>query len=175
MLNDKARTFAIEAHGDQKYGDSPYVTHLDQVWDVLQHHGFTEQYFYDIAYLHDVLEDTQNEYENIAASFGTEVADAVVFCTDEQGMNRRERKAKTYARCRQEIDAWEAKLPRVMDAPWHGMIVKVADRVANLLNCHKTNSSLLGMYRKERETFRAALYTPGVCEEMWQQYEDLLA
>lgn len=31
----KARDFAIIAHGNQKYGDQPYVVHLDEVFNVL--------------------------------------------------------------------------------------------------------------------------------------------
>ena len=28
---DRARAFAVQAHGDQRYGDEPYVVHLDEV------------------------------------------------------------------------------------------------------------------------------------------------
>lgn len=32
-MTNKARDFAIKWHGDQRYGDKPYVYHLDQVAD----------------------------------------------------------------------------------------------------------------------------------------------
>jgi len=56
-----ARDFAIQAHGDQKYGTKPYVYHLDQVAAIC----CTIKFHYDsetlrtAAFLHDVLEDTK--------------------------------------------------------------------------------------------------------------------
>lgn len=32
---ERAREFAIQAHGDQRYGDRPYVEHLSAVVEVL--------------------------------------------------------------------------------------------------------------------------------------------
>jgi len=32
----RARAFAVNAHGDQMYGDEPYVAHLDEVYAKLQ-------------------------------------------------------------------------------------------------------------------------------------------
>lgn len=34
-MTNKARDFAIKWHGDQKYGDKPYVYHLDQVAEIV--------------------------------------------------------------------------------------------------------------------------------------------
>ncbi|MFA6234650.1 MAG: hypothetical protein WC824_10770, partial [Bacteroidota bacterium] len=54
----KAREFAIKAHGDQKYGDQPYVVHLDAVKDlVLGYNCDNLRRATDGAFLHDILED----------------------------------------------------------------------------------------------------------------------
>lgn len=77
-LVTRAREFAIQYHGDQKYGDKPYVYHLDMVANNL----FSAHYKVQcVAYLHDVLEDTDCEYETIAYNFGEDVAYAVELLT----------------------------------------------------------------------------------------------
>ena len=167
-----ARDFAIQAHGDQKYGDEPYVTHLDQVWAVLQEYGFTETCVRNGAFLHDVLEDCPNvSREDIKAKFGNATVYIVDFCTDEPGHNRKERKAATYKRVRATIDLYP-----IQDNFFgiYAIRVKVADRLSNLRSCHAVNPGLLPMYRKEREAFKTALYAPGVCDAMWAEYDALL-
>ncbi len=48
----RARDFAIAAHGEQRYGDHPYVFHLDAVAALLAPYGVDAQ---TIGYLHDVV------------------------------------------------------------------------------------------------------------------------
>ena len=58
MMNDtviKARDFANQHHGEQRYGDRPYAYHLDAVVTLLEPYGESAQV---IGYLHDVVEDT---------------------------------------------------------------------------------------------------------------------
>ena len=51
----KARELAMRSHGDQKYGEHPYIVHLDAVADICYPYG---QNAVIIAFLHDTLEDT---------------------------------------------------------------------------------------------------------------------
>jgi guanosine-3',5'-bis(diphosphate) 3'-pyrophosphohydrolase len=173
-----ARAFAIAAHGEQTYGHGaqalPYVTHLDEVAGVLRElaapAGDVEL---AAAYLHDVVEDTGTTtaaIEATFASFGADVAARLAaiagFCTDEPGLNRKQRKGATYARMRRDVAA----------APgWIGSAVqvKLADRIANLRTCHRDNSSMLEMYRRESASFREALYVAGMCEPMWAEHDRL--
>lgn len=74
----RAREFAIQYHGDQKYGDKPYVYHLDKVASYVGNAHFKVQV---VAYLHDVLEDTDCDYETVAFNFGEDVAYAVELLT----------------------------------------------------------------------------------------------
>ena len=62
----QANTFAIRAHGNQQYGDKPYVVHLDAVAELLTKYGETAQI---IAYLHDVIEDTEITYTDVKNEF----------------------------------------------------------------------------------------------------------
>lgn len=164
-MNDnimKARDFAVAAHGDQKYGDQPYIKHLDAVVELLAPFGEQAQI---IGYLHDVVEDTDVSLDAIRNQFGDSVAQCVALVTDEHGANRRERKAKT-----------NAKLAKVTGDNALALIVKAADRLANLQASARGGAdSKLGMYRKEHADFRQAAYRPRLCDEMWQEMESILA
>ena len=56
----KAKEFAVKAHGQQMYGDKPYVVHLEHVHEVMkQHRHNSSAILVQMAgWLHDVLEDT---------------------------------------------------------------------------------------------------------------------
>jgi (p)ppGpp synthase/HD superfamily hydrolase len=73
MSEEDARAFAIVRHGDQRYGQRPYVTHLAAVRAVLRD--------FDIggalgvaAWLHDLVEDTPTTRDEVAERFGPAVA-----------------------------------------------------------------------------------------------------
>lgn len=176
----RARHFAEWAHGDQKYGDQPYVAHLDDVVGILREYGRTDDDFVVAGYLHDVLEDSKiARYDDLGA-FSETVRQAMLFCTDAEGKNRKERKAATYARCHHQIMLWLEHDMNPKDFPdpmaWIplAVTVKVADRLANIRNCIATgNHGLLDMYRKERQTFLNAMFVRGVCDKMWVEYDRL--
>jgi (p)ppGpp synthase/HD superfamily hydrolase len=137
-----AREFAILHHGDQKYGEHPYVYHLDQVAALLDND--TEK---ALAYLHDIREDTKVTYEEIVAKFGYFIADCVEFLTDCQGANRKERKKLT----NEKLSKLEGKYKIVLR-------VKIADRLANMTeSLLSDNISKLEMYNKEMEEFFKAV------------------
>ena len=86
MLTNKARDFAIKWHGDQMYGDKPYVYHLDQVADIVSRDNQdrssgTMQWLIEVAYLHDCAEDCGVTYYQLADLFGVEVAHSVLLLT----------------------------------------------------------------------------------------------
>lgn len=61
---ERVRNFAIEAHGDQMYGDRPYSYHLDQVRDLIKALGYDE-HTQAAGFLHDVPEDTNKTKREI--------------------------------------------------------------------------------------------------------------
>jgi (p)ppGpp synthase/HD superfamily hydrolase len=158
----QARLFAVEAHGEQRYGNQPYVVHLDAVAELLTPFGEQAQV---VGYLHDVVEDTPVSIDIVRLEFGEQVATCVALVTDEQGPNRRERKAKT-----------NAKLTQVSDENSLALIVKAADRLANLrTSTGGNNDSKLEMYRGEHVAFREAVYRPGLCDDLWQEMDRVLS
>lgn len=158
----RAREFAIAAHGDQKYGDQPYSIHLDAVVELLAPFGELAQV---IGYLHDVVEDTAVTLDAVRQAFGDPVATRVALVTDEPGANRRERKAKT-----------NAKLSTVSDEDALALVVKAADRLANLRASARGGAdSKLDMYRREHPAFRAAAYRSGLCDELWREMDRILS
>lgn len=147
---NKAKEFAKQAHGDQMYGEASYVSHLDQVASLVKPYGYTTQI---IAYLHDTIEDTDITENDIAAEFDDFVALCVSLITDpnDPGLNRKSRK-----------EAVNAVLKGLPDTYNDAILVKVADRLANIRNGAKND-----MYRKEHPDFFHAAYRPGLCDNFW--------
>lgn len=114
---DKAREFAVKAHGDQMYGKFKYSYHLDQVKSKLmelEHKGWdVPEDAYVVAYLHDVLEDTYVGDDEIYDMFGEVVCSSVVALS------------KNYH------PSYESYLVAVKDTPT-AYIVKIADTLCNL-------------------------------------------
>jgi len=153
-----AREFAIAAHGDQTYAGQPYFYHLDAVASIVEPYGEVAQ---TIAYLHDVLEDTDHTHGNIEAIYGPLVADCVALVSDEEGDSRQERKVKTYAK----LGAVQVHLDEHL-----ALIVKAADRLANLQASQNDSSGrFMKMYRKEHPEFVRAVYRSGICDEIWEE------
>jgi (p)ppGpp synthase/HD superfamily hydrolase len=154
----RAREFAVQAHGDQKYGDAqvPYIEHLDEVVAILE-----EFEVYNIAtrvagMLHDILEDTSVTYEELFNYYGAQVARVVRAVTNPKGLaNRAERHAVTYPQIK--------RYPQAIE-------VKLADRIAHM----RRGGSKVGMYVKEYPGFREALYTDDTrIKPMWDHLDDL--
>ncbi len=161
-LVQEARAFAIEAHGGQLYGDRPYSVHLDQVAEIASGYGGQAEM---LAFLHDTVEDTSATLDEVRERFGGFIADCVALLTDQPGTNRKERKAKTYA-----------KLAEVHDERQLALVVKAADRLANVRACVADgNERLLGVYRGEHDAFRRAAFRPGLCDALWLELDALLA
>lgn len=155
-----ARQYAIDKHGSQQYGAQPYAVHLDAVAVIASEYGEVAEV---VAYLHDVVEDTDATAEELETKFGSLVADCVNILTDEPGINRKERKAKTYQ-----------KMAKVAGELELALIVKSADRLANLRACIAgDNADLLAMYRDEHALFKASVYRLGLCESIWTQIEEI--
>ncbi|CAB4191808.1 HD/PDEase domain containing protein [uncultured Caudovirales phage] len=156
-----AREFAIKAHGDQKYGKHPYVYHLDKVAEIVRPWG---DELMIIAYLHDIMEDTNVMYHRLASQFGSMVANCVLLMTD---VSRADRETKK-------------RLANVdfSNAGWDNypaLIVKAADRLANVTESVSTgNTAKLEMYRAEHAEFWAAAYRPMLCNQIWTALDSLL-
>jgi (p)ppGpp synthase/HD superfamily hydrolase len=155
MTVQGTRTLAILLHGNQKYGDEPYYVHLDEVADIAKPYGEVAQI---LSYLHDLNEDRNVAIEDISIMFDPFIATCVFYLSDEKGPNRRERKKLTYN-----------KLSRMMSRFNIAKIVKVCDRLANVRRGGKND-----MYKQEHNDFKAATYVNGLCDELWEEIENIL-
>lgn len=164
MSIESAKEFAAKAHGNQLYGDKPYLYHLEKVASHLQGYGEEAQI---IAYLHDVVEDTDVTVEQVKAKFGERVAACVSLLTDESGANRKERKAKTYKKMKAVAASSIESL---------GLVVKVADRLANFEECVLTaNEEMMTVYLQELPHFRDAVYREGLCDDLWLKIDAIVS
>lgn len=158
---EKARAFAIKAHANQRYGNKPYLHHLEAVVANLAPYGEEAKV---IGYLHDVVEDTSVSLVEIESLFGPFVACCVSILTDEPGENRKERKIKTYQKMRQ-----------VTGKETLALVVKAADRLANIEACIKDGKlDLLDMYKGEHMAFSRAVYREDLCEDIWRKINALI-
>jgi len=159
-MKTKAREFALKHHGEQKYGEHPYLVHLDAVAELVQQYGEPAVV---IAYLHDVIEDTEVSFRDVKKEFGSFVADCVAVLTDEPGEDRKERKGKTYS-----------KMARVCGETEIALLVKAADRLANMRACVADKKErLLRVYEAEYPVFKKAVFRPGICDEIWAELAEL--
>lgn len=154
---ERAKEFALKYHKDQKYGfNRPYYYHLSKVADIVKSYGIEAQI---MAYLHDVVEDTEVTTEQVEEHFGSYIALCVGILTNELGANRKERVSKTYE-----------KMSKIKGNLSMALIVKTADRLVNMQqSVEDKNENLLKMYRREYEAFKTAVYREGLCDELWQQ------
>lgn len=158
----RSRDFAIEAHGDQKYGKTlPYSIHLDLVVSVMARFKVMDNHVLAAGYLHDTIEDTDVTKDDLLEAFGERVALLVDAVTDGPGKNRKERKERVYT-----------QIPRVPGS----IVVKLADRIANVeQSLRMDNEGLLQMYAKEQPYFneRLRVFKPRAHRVIHQPWLDL--
>jgi guanosine-3',5'-bis(diphosphate) 3'-pyrophosphohydrolase len=119
LLN--AVAFAARAHQGQirKDGKTPYVSHVFRVCMILRDiFGITDRNALAAALLHDSIEDTTTDFDEIAEEFGEAVARFVAAMTKDSRLPEEKREA-----------AYCAGLTR---APWQVKVCKLADIYDNL-------------------------------------------
>lgn len=147
---DEARSFAVENHGNQKYGKYPYEVHLINVVNVLLSNNILPDTEINIdlwssAWLHDVLEDTNTTKDEVIDKFGTNIFEIVWSLTDGEGDNRKEKKQIMYE-----------KLVLNQSA----IIIKLADRIANLeFSIINNNQEKIKLYVDENYELNKYLFT----------------
>lgn len=150
-LIDRAKNYAVKMHRNQRYGELPYAYHLECVAGLVSlfdASNYTPEYI-AIAYLHDVLEDTEATYDDLVRYFGTSIADSVLALT-KQG----EASLDYYAKVRSDRSA---------------IVVKICDRISNMEN--SIGHSLAKKYTREYPGFKASLYQSHH-KSMWQMADN---
>ncbi len=117
----RAASFAARKHQGQTRADNltPYFSHVARVTLILSHvFGCDDEEILTAALLHDTIEDTATDYDEVAELFGTTVADYVVTLTKNVMLPKQEREEEYAA--------------RLAAAPEAVMIAKMADLYDNL-------------------------------------------
>lgn len=123
----QALSFSAKAHATQKIPgmEIPYLKHIAAVvmetLSALQHTPETNwdiDFALQCALLHDVIEDTNVNYDEIQVSFGKKVADGVLALTKNEQLPREA----------QMMDS----LQRILQQPIEVRVVKMCDRIDNL-------------------------------------------
>jgi (p)ppGpp synthase/HD superfamily hydrolase len=111
-----AAAFAARAHRHQlrKDNQTPYVSHVFRVCLVVRHvFGFEDPRMLAAALLHDTIEDTSTDCDDIIERFGPEVAMWVAALTKDMRLPHDEREAQ-YAKGLAEAD-WQVKVLKLAD------------------------------------------------------------
>lgn len=117
----RAASFAARKHRGQTRADgaTPYFSHVARVTIILSHiFGVTDPDTLTAAFLHDALEDTSTDYDELEEIFGKTIADYVVALTKNVMLPKKKREAE-YEK-------------RLIAAPENVKIAKMADIYDNL-------------------------------------------
>ena len=163
---EAARTYATACHAavNQRYDEHPYSFHLGMVADMartFQELLPSEQRDVAVAgaWVHDVIEDTRQTYNDVVKAVGVEIAEVAYALTNEKGRTRAERAS----------DAYYAGI-RANPVAW---FVKLCDRLANVAHSARQGGRMVEVYRREHPEFRAKLWKPEL-EPMFERLEQLL-
>ncbi len=117
----EAVSFAARAHRHQlrKDKETPYVSHVFRVCLVVRHvFGIDDPKVLAAAVLHDTIEDTTTDYDDVLERFGPDVADWTAALTKDMRAVEGERE-KAYLAC-------------LTAAPWQVAACKLADIYDNM-------------------------------------------
>lgn len=116
-----ASAMAARKHRNQmrRDGKTPYFSHLARVaQNISAVFGCNDPVVLAAAYLHDTIEDTTTDYEDISDDFGPVVADCVAALTKNMALPEAPREEEYHK--------------RLAKGPWQARLVKLADVLDNM-------------------------------------------
>ena len=149
-LIERAQTVAYFCHLGQtrKYTHLPYITHPFRVAKIIQDLFYTEAYV-AAAYLHDTIEDCHISAEEFAEIFNPDICKLVVELTNVYtkdkcpSFNRKKRK--------------ELELTRIAGISPQAKVIKLADRLDNLLEIEGAEPDFKLLYCDETEVLLSVI------------------
>lgn len=147
-LVQRAASFAARAHAGHTRADgvTPYVAHVARVTLVLRHEfECTDPEAVAAALLHDTIEDTPTDYDDIAEHFGDGVARIVAALT----------KSMILPEPAREVDYDR----RLAAADWRARLIKLADvydNLSDMLQTGEKRKSLTKMVAKATRAMKLA-------------------
>ena len=162
----EAASFAARAHRSQtrKDGDTPYASHPFRVCLVVRHvFGIDDRETLMAALLHDTVEDTTTDFDDIEEQFGADVARWVAALTKDKRLQEPERE--------------KAFVAHLTYAPWQVKVGKLADVFDNLMDAAKTRPDQQAKTFKNAHRYLDALKhnLPDQAKRPWHIVSELLA
>ncbi len=131
---EDARLYAQAKHGTMRRRDGFTIDHIQQVVDTLADAGIDDDVILSAAWLHDVIEDTSTNYDEINNKFGRVIADMVSSLSKDGRLPR----------CSREIEYAQ----RLSIASPRAKVVKLADILVNLKSVTDSSMDVAKMRRK---------------------------
>ena len=145
----EAVSFAARAHHGQtrKDGRTPYVSHVYRVALIARHvFGIDDPAVLTAAVLHDTIEDTTTDFDDVAKQFGPQIAGWVALLSKDKRQ--------------QEVPREETFRIGLATAPWQVKVCKLADMCDNLIDSkHLTGDKRAHTVARSR-AYLQALNTP---------------
>jgi guanosine-3',5'-bis(diphosphate) 3'-pyrophosphohydrolase len=161
----EAVAFAARAHQGQrrKDGATPYVSHVFRVCLVLRHvFGIDDRQALMAAALHDTVEDTNTDFDDLEANFGKEVASWVAVLSKDKRAPEEQRE-----------QAYAGALAR---APWQVKVCKLADVYDNVMDSLHSEPQQRAHVLKRAHYYLDALQPnlPAPARRPWEMVVELL-
>ena len=123
---DAAEQFAKNKHSGimQADGITPYWKHLESVVSRLKSIGITDEDMLCAAWLHDTIEDTNTDFDDIHERFGRNVAIMVSSVSKDKRLPKSKRE--------------QLYIKQLKEAPWQAQLLKLCDISSNLKNLEKS-------------------------------------
>ena len=134
----KAASMAAKLHhGHVRKDGSPYFQHPARVAALLARAGGDNELL-AAGYLHDVIEDTPADHDDISEVFGQDVADWVGVMSKDHRLPESIREP--------------AYKKQLIDGPWQGRAIKLADQIDNF------TASMAGQKKPGKRRIAAAMW-----------------
>ena len=146
-----ARKFAISKHKGLKRKDckTPYWRHLEKVVQNLQKIGVKDDSVLCAGWLHDTIEDTATDYDDIYEKFGKKCADMVASLTKDTRLAKPKREREYVIRLKR--------------ASPDAKIVKLCDVWANIADLENTSYSF---EKKKRQVIEKLRYLDAIMPQI---------
>jgi guanosine-3',5'-bis(diphosphate) 3'-pyrophosphohydrolase len=162
----EAVSFAARAHHGQlrKDGSTPYASHVFRVCLIAKHvFGIDDRSALMAAALHDTIEDTTTDFDDLEKRFGREVAEWVAVLSKDKRLPEPERE--------------KAYVDGLAKAPWQVKVCKLADVFDNLTDSRRSptdqRARVIGHAHRYLEGLARDL--PEQAREPWRIVAELLA
>jgi guanosine-3',5'-bis(diphosphate) 3'-pyrophosphohydrolase len=141
----------------RKDGQTPYASHPMRVCLIVREvFGLDDPHMLMAALLHDTIEDTNTDYDDLAEQFGAEVASWAAALSKDKRLPDEQRE--------------QAYIEALQRSPWQVQICKLADVVDNLID-----SARLTRDHRPRTLARARQYYDGLSQAPPAQLQGALA